>query len=235
MKNQYYGDINDYRKYGLLRQFCETFQNKIGLIWMLTDNDINIKDGNKTNYLDNPHKWKDYDPYLFEQLDKRLQRNERDVKFAEEDKIIPYATYFRDAFVSDITQRNNYLSSAVKKCNDCHIIFLDPDNGLEVDSVRKGSPKSEKYLYWDEFKAIYDHNKEYIIFQHYNLSERRNTLQVRLADKLKTIASSKEIVSLSTAYVAFIYLADSKEKVFNLNFDLFKKWNDQFDLRILSV
>ena len=162
MKNQYYGDINDYRKYGLLRQFRETFNCKIGVIWMLTEDDKNMKDGNKTSYLDKPDKWKDYDPYLFEQLEKRVKRNERDVKFAEEDKIIPYASYFRDAFVSDITQRNKYFSSATKKCNDCQLIFFDPDNGFEVPSVKKGNTKSEKYLYWEEFKYLYEPHKEYV-------------------------------------------------------------------------
>ena len=137
--------------------------------------------------------------------------------------------------MSDITQRNKYFSSATKKCNDCQLIFFDPDNGFEVPSVKKGNTKSEKYLYWEEFKYLYEPHKEYVIFQHYNLSERRNNLQIRLAETLKTIDPSKEIVSFSTAHVAFIYVAESKEKVFALNFDLFKKWNDQFDLRILSA
>jgi len=35
MKNQYFGDINDYRKYGLLRCFAEAGLN-IGVCWMLT-------------------------------------------------------------------------------------------------------------------------------------------------------------------------------------------------------
>lgn len=67
------------------------------------------------------------------------------------------------------------------------------------------------------------------------LEQKRNDFQIRLADTLKTIATSKEIVSFSTAHVAFIYLSDAKENVFKLNLDLFRKWNDQFNLRILSA
>jgi hypothetical protein len=52
---------------------------------------------------------------------------------------------------------------------------------------------------------------------------------------LKTIAHAKEVVSFSSAHVAFIYLSDSNEKISKLKFDLFKKWNNQFDLRILSA
>ena len=39
MKNQYFGDINDYRKYGLLRLIAKKTGLKIGICWMLTPDD----------------------------------------------------------------------------------------------------------------------------------------------------------------------------------------------------
>ena len=36
MKNQYFGDVNDYRKYGLLRLLAHAGL-KIGVCWMLTE------------------------------------------------------------------------------------------------------------------------------------------------------------------------------------------------------
>jgi hypothetical protein len=38
MKNQYFGDINDYRKYGLLRAFAEAHLS-VGVCWLLTADD----------------------------------------------------------------------------------------------------------------------------------------------------------------------------------------------------
>ncbi len=39
MKNQYFGDINDYRKYGLLRAIQSKGEARLLVAWMLTEND----------------------------------------------------------------------------------------------------------------------------------------------------------------------------------------------------
>ena len=39
MKNQYFGDINDYRKYGLIRILSNSGIIRTGICWMLTPDD----------------------------------------------------------------------------------------------------------------------------------------------------------------------------------------------------
>jgi len=39
MKNQYFGDINDYRKYGLLRGLSNKGEISTLVCWMLTENE----------------------------------------------------------------------------------------------------------------------------------------------------------------------------------------------------
>jgi hypothetical protein len=39
MKNQYFGDINDYRKYGLLRGLSNRGEIRTAVCWMLTTDD----------------------------------------------------------------------------------------------------------------------------------------------------------------------------------------------------
>ena len=39
MKNQYFGDANDFRKYGLLRTLQRTADLNVGVCWCLTDDD----------------------------------------------------------------------------------------------------------------------------------------------------------------------------------------------------
>lgn len=39
MKNQYFGDINDYRKYGLIRLLTGAGKLKTTVCWMLTPDD----------------------------------------------------------------------------------------------------------------------------------------------------------------------------------------------------
>jgi hypothetical protein len=66
MKHQYFGDVKDYLKYGLLR---EVFRSnlKLGVCWMLTPDDIST-DGRKTGYLSAPNTWRKHDPELYDLL-----------------------------------------------------------------------------------------------------------------------------------------------------------------------
>jgi hypothetical protein len=68
MKNQYFGDINDYHKYALLRALLKGGKIKLLVAWMLT-NDDNGPDGNKRRFLKNvKKKWRELDPDLFDFL-----------------------------------------------------------------------------------------------------------------------------------------------------------------------
>ena len=74
MKLQYLGDVNDYRKYCLLRHFADHGQIKLGVCWMLTPPDQG-RDGRKTAYLDQPEVWRGHDPDLFDLLKLVVQKD----------------------------------------------------------------------------------------------------------------------------------------------------------------
>ena len=67
MKNQYFGDINDYKKYGLLRSVIDATGLQVSLAWMLTPDD-GRPDGRFIEYLNKPEKYRDFDPLLFDGL-----------------------------------------------------------------------------------------------------------------------------------------------------------------------
>lgn len=52
MKNQYFGDENDYKKYSVIKIICAD-EIKPFFEWLLTKNDKK-NDGNLTSYLKNP-------------------------------------------------------------------------------------------------------------------------------------------------------------------------------------
>ena len=64
MKDQYFGDINDYRKYGLIRALQAEAQLKVLAAWMLTPND-DRRDGELRAYLQEPGSWQQFDPELY--------------------------------------------------------------------------------------------------------------------------------------------------------------------------
>jgi hypothetical protein len=57
MKNQYFGDVNDYRKYGLIRLLTGRGEISTAVCWMLTPDDDRT-DGKFTDYLGSPEKWR---------------------------------------------------------------------------------------------------------------------------------------------------------------------------------
>lgn len=66
MKDQYFGDINDYRKYGLLRTLAGAGLS-VGVCWLLTPDDGG-GDGQLRSYLTKPWRWRQYDPELYDRL-----------------------------------------------------------------------------------------------------------------------------------------------------------------------
>jgi hypothetical protein len=94
MKDQYFGDINDYRKYGLLRVLAAASGLRVGICWLLTPEDSS-NDGDLRAYLTQPGKWRRYDPELYDTLRRLLHDGvDRSVRYAREWGLVPGADYF---------------------------------------------------------------------------------------------------------------------------------------------
>ena len=65
MKNQYLGNVNDYRKHGLLRALQGAMRDRLLVTWMLTPDDGGGDVGFRF-YLKDPGRWRGYDPELFD-------------------------------------------------------------------------------------------------------------------------------------------------------------------------
>src|SRR5258707_11225880 len=114
MKDQYFGDINDFRKYGLLRLLCVSDRLRLGVCWILTDTDSRT-DGKLLNYLHQPKKYRHRDPELFDWL------------------------LFESGILADHKdQRSAYFSKCATCFAGCDLVFFDPDNGLEIKSTQLG-------------------------------------------------------------------------------------------------
>lgn len=83
MKNQYFGDINDFRKYGLLRTIERISGLSIGVCWFLTADDGGA-DGELRKYLSHSRRWRNYDSDLFDKLQRLLGADvRRSVSYAQ--------------------------------------------------------------------------------------------------------------------------------------------------------
>lgn len=225
MKNQYFGDINDFRKYSLLRIFSELYK-EILIVWMLTHNDdknSKNKDGRKIHYLNHPNKYRDNDPILFDELCK-LMTNDRNIKLIEQSEIMKSFNFVSEFLSDDIVTRENYFKNVYELSKDNNLVFFDPDNGIEVKSCKYGQKKSSKYIYWNEIKAVWDLNKDILLYQHF-IRENHDVYIKRIVESCKNVLPSANVIPIVTTNVLFLYITKNNGK--QLEQILKNKWNEE--------
>ncbi len=231
MKNQYFGDVNDYRKYGLVRAL--TGQGKLSsmVCWMLTE-DNDRPDGGKLDYLLKPDTWRGYDEELFDSLHEAVVvKRERRVRIAKGKDIIPGAIYYETFLTDDKIERTEYFAQFLQEAHGKDFYFFDPDNGMEVPSVPIGMKNSSKYLYWQELNGIHEKGASVLIYQHFP-RENRDAFIGRLVAEFQKKTAYEEIISFRTPHVVFFLLAlEQHLDDFDVAIShLVNRWGNQFEI-----
>lgn len=210
MKNQYFADINDYKKYGLLRKLQQLTGHRIGFCWMLTAN-VERAEGEIRGYLSQPDKYRGIDPQLFDTLGKVRSFSQRNVKKTEEWKLFKGAKYFTE-LLSDRTDRPAYFANAQTALQGCPIMFFDPDNGMEVPSVGRRAKGAHKFIYFDELRPFYDRGTILVIYQHFPREERKGYIRKRSA-QLEEHLPGCTVLAVSTAHVGYFIVVPPSQSV----------------------
>src|SRR5437016_13782000 len=113
MKNQYFGDVNDYRKYGILRLLRSKTIN-LGVCWMRTPTVIN-NHGNETSYLMNQRNERRFDPNLFDALKICKEKAQRRISSANSIDILDDTICFGKELTDNVADRKVYFAEAMKK------------------------------------------------------------------------------------------------------------------------
>lgn len=202
MKHQYFGDVNDYVKYGLLRCVASVGL-RIGVCWMLTPDD-NRPDGRKIEYLSLPDMWKSHDRYLFGHLLKTLAAPDgRHVRHIEGAKSIPNARFFGSTVPETRAERAAWLKDMLTALGDSDLLFFDPDNGIEVSSKIIGRKDSAKYIYWKELTESWTHARSLLVFQHFPRAKRNEYIPARV-EELKSRLPDSMVIPLRSSNVLFL-------------------------------
>ncbi len=170
MKNQYFGDLSDYPKYGLLRLLREHAGVGVAVCWMMTPDDDG-PDGEKTKYLRKPIYWRSFDPELWDFLCDTVQGDEvRDVSALAKGRgksILPGAAFYEALLPVDASKREAYLTAFLKtRAKGQDLVFFDPDNGLPPDGAPEaGHDGAAKYLYFHEAALTYGAKHSLFIYQ----------------------------------------------------------------------
>lgn len=171
MQDRYAGDIGDYGKIALLNEL----QNQglsIGINWYRT-NPLPFEMKSNGRYKQNDGGYfvsselKECDPALAVTLTKiATDEHNRSVCSLESANLIPGAVYFRDTV--PVENRETWHAQALSffRENNTELVFLDPDNGLLVSSVKKENPRSVKYAFYEEVADYLNDKHSVLIYNH---------------------------------------------------------------------
>jgi hypothetical protein len=182
MQDKYTGDIGDFGKYGLLNEICRksNWGVRLGINWFfVTKEEKGGGDGKYIDYLRSENKdakkyWECF-PELYDRLKSMVYcRRKRSIQEIEKGLILPKETVFYSEPIpySSINpfkreeDRENWFEESLTKLKNADIIFLDPDNGIQTDKVKKAQIKAIKYVFKDEIKQYYELGKSLIIYTH---------------------------------------------------------------------
>jgi hypothetical protein len=163
VKNQYFGDVGDYVKYAVLRRI-ETLGLRVGVNWMLTPND-DSRDGRRREYLGFPEANRPLDPRLFDALRSWDEAGLRDVRAIERSGLLG-AAFFPEYIEDDASARTLTMERAALRMQGVDVVFLDPDNGLQIKSCRYGAARSSKFVFWSELKTLWERGHSIVVYQH---------------------------------------------------------------------
>jgi hypothetical protein len=196
MQNRYFGDIGDFAKYGLLRALLLGEPHiQLGVLWYLVPDETTTNDGRHIGYLTttpkNAKRFRECDPPLYDTLSELVSKGQRAISLVGEHGILPSDTLYYDSPLSYRSVpradrpalRHRWLSAAVDAMAAADVVFVDPDNGLEVGTDRHAAD-GPKYTFYEDLLPLTVSGKSLIIYQH---ASRDESFAVQIQRRLATL------------------------------------------------
>lgn len=257
MQNRYVGDVGDFGKYGLLRNLCGKDMSEkklsLGVLWYLIPDESHNEDGKYVGYLEpkreNEKRFRNCDKELYDKLRDIINSGQRSVQIISHSNVLPNGTIFYDEPLSywelpssnpetrkkRLNLRDTWVQAGLDRTTICDLIFVDPDNGLQVKSVERHHNKAPKYAYFEELLPIIQRGQSLIIYHHLC---RNGTASKQVEERLNQI---EEHFGISDTYAllykrgtlrAFIVVPSKKDGqvLIERSIKTMITWNEHFEL-----
>ncbi len=206
MQNRYVGDLGDFGRYGLLRALRSSNGTddgsalSLGVVWYLTPDEAHNNDGMHIGYLEPSHpereRYRECDPRLYDALGDIVRAGARDVSNIPQRRILPSDTKYYEAPLTfdgiigrerRIAHRKQWLGDALDLTRQCDVVFLDPDTGMGIPSVKAHHEEGPKYAFFDELSRYLERGQSLIVYQHRNREPASQQIQSRLVEIKKRL------------------------------------------------
>ena len=168
MQDRYSGDIGDYGKIALLREL-QSQGLSVAVNWYLVEPLESEKKADGTYKQEDgkyliPEKLKDCDKDLASRLSMIAQKENRSIYELEQARFIPGAIYFNNPV--PVARRAEWHNQALEALEGTDLVFVDPDNGMLVESVGAKSARSVKYTLYEEVRDYIRRGQSVLIYNH---------------------------------------------------------------------
>ena len=184
MQDRYTGDVGDFGKYGMLRRLCGLRDGaeplKLGVVWYRPAPEAveseSAADGKHINYLSTGPEglYQPCDPPLYAALREIVECNSRSVEAVERAAMLGSDAVFYGGYIPDpgkrargedrVRDRLRWVEDALETTGGCDVVFLDPDNGLEPQSI--STTNAPKYVYLSEVEKWFGRGQSVVVYHH---------------------------------------------------------------------
>jgi len=178
MRHNYTGDEGDFTKYALLRTLsANDHERAFAVNWYLTVHAETNAHGNALPHLETPDEWAMLDQDLltrFVEVFNREQREARHVGLLEDVQMVgPLTRFFHEPLPTGelptadrMAAREAWHARALSATASADMVFLDPDNGVEVASRGPQSKWRCKYTTYAEIGGYLERGQAVVCYQH---------------------------------------------------------------------
>jgi len=126
-------------------------------------------------------------------------------------QLLPRASYYSKLIPDGRHDRDIWFSELLARAQGADLVFLDPDNGIEVKSTPIGRRNSSKYLAWSEIRALWRADCSVLIYQHFPRKP-RDAFAQGLARELQVRIDARFVEAFLTPHVLFLLAAQERHQ-----------------------